>query len=318
LGRRDKRLPHDRRPAPARAGPDRGRTGLPGRRPVHAHPLSGNAFSGRAGLVLPLVLHRRRRRRLCLRRSCHPHASPLPAYVLARGQSDARHRAAIGLRGLGVATGTAVWLAAGFGLAGGGRMGTLSRKPGGMIHCTLFCPIGLGSSLLGRVLSFWRLRIGPGCDGCSRCARVCRYLALSPADLARGRPGHSCTLCGDCVGVCPGGRIGYRFRDYRPRGPIGYLYPIGQLHAVFLGVAGCEKAVAALTASRLFRRGVPPVLWSGALSRAPHFGRGRQALGHGNGATQHIAGLGCKVAILGGQILASLSSTTIVSSPSRS
>ncbi len=146
--------------------------------------------------------------------------------------------AAIGLRGLGVATGTAVWLAAGFGLAGVGLMVTLSRKTGVMIHCTMFCPIGLVSSLLGRVLSFWRLRIGPGCDGCSRCARVCRYLALSPADLARGRPGHSCTLCGDCVGVCPGGRIGYRFPGLSAHAArTAYLTLLVSLHAVFLGIA---------------------------------------------------------------------------------
>jgi len=146
--------------------------------------------------------------------------------------------AAIGLRELGMATGPAVWLAAGFGLVGVGLMVTLSRKTGVMVHCTMFCPIGLTSTLLGRVLAFWRLRIGPGCDGCGRCARVCRYLALSPADLARGRPGRSCTLCGDCVGVCPDGRIGYRFPGLSAHAArTTYLTLVVSLHAVFLGVA---------------------------------------------------------------------------------
>uniref|UniRef100_I2Q6Q0 4Fe-4S ferredoxin-type domain-containing protein n=1 Tax=Desulfovibrio sp. U5L TaxID=596152 RepID=I2Q6Q0_9BACT len=141
------------------------------------------------------------------------------------------------LRAMGVATDIAVWAAALFGLIGLGIMGTLSRKAGVMVHCTQYCPIGLVGNILGK-LSPWRVRIGPGCDGCGRCARACRYLALSPVDLARGRPGLSCTLCGDCVGACPGGRIGFRFPGLSPEtARTAFFTLVIALHAVFLGVA---------------------------------------------------------------------------------
>lgn len=145
---------------------------------------------------------------------------------------------ALALRTLGVPTGTAVWVAAGFGLAGVALMVTLSRVTGVMVHCTMYCPIGLTSTLLGRILSPWRLRIAPGCNGCGRCSRVCRYLALSPTDLARGRPGLSCTLCGDCLGACPDGHLGYRFPGLSPAtAKMAYYTLVVSLHAVFLGVA---------------------------------------------------------------------------------
>ncbi len=144
---------------------------------------------------------------------------------------------ALGFRVLGVDAITAVWVAAGFGLLGLAIMATASRRTGVMIHCTLYCPIGLIGNVLGKV-NPWRVRIGEGCDGCGRCSRACRYLALAPSDLARGRPGISCTLCGDCVGACPGGRIGFHFPGLSPRAARqAYLVLVVALHAVFLGVA---------------------------------------------------------------------------------
>jgi ferredoxin len=140
-------------------------------------------------------------------------------------------------RALGVATGVAIGAAALFGLIGLAIMGTLSRKAGVMVHCTQYCPIGLVGNILGKV-SPWRVRIGPGCDGCGRCTRACRYLALSPDDLSRGRPGLSCTLCGDCVGACPGGRIGFHFPGLSPEtARTAFFTLVIALHAVFLGVA---------------------------------------------------------------------------------
>jgi len=144
---------------------------------------------------------------------------------------------ATGFRAMGVGTAVAVASAAVFGLIGLGVMATASRAAGVMVHCTMFCPIGLIGNVLGRI-SPWRVRIGPGCDGCGRCSRACRYLALSPADLARGRPGLSCTLCGDCVGACPSGRIGFRFPGLSPDAARrAFLTLVVALHAVFLGVA---------------------------------------------------------------------------------
>ena len=144
---------------------------------------------------------------------------------------------ALSLRWAGVSTLTAVWAAAIFGLVGLGVMATLSRATGVMVHCTAYCPIGLIGNWLGKI-SPWRIRIGEGCDGCGRCSRVCRYLALAPADLERGRPGSTCTLCGDCVGACPGARIGFRFPGLSPTAARQAFFAlVVALHAVFLGVA---------------------------------------------------------------------------------
>lgn len=144
---------------------------------------------------------------------------------------------AVGLRLAGVRLETALILAAAFGLIGLGVMATASRATGVMVHCTAYCPIGIVGNVLGKIAP-WRVRIGPGCDGCGRCSRVCRYLALTPEDLAKGRPGLSCTLCGDCVGTCPGSRIGYRFPGLSPEAArSAYFTLVVALHAVFLGVA---------------------------------------------------------------------------------
>lgn len=140
-------------------------------------------------------------------------------------------------RALGLETAVAVWTAAAFGLIGLGIMATLSRQTGVMLHCATYCPIGMLGNVLGKI-SPWRVRVGPGCDGCGRCSRACRYLALSPDDLAKGRPGVSCTLCGDCLGACPGGRIGFRFPGLSPEtARTAFFSLVVALHAVFLGVA---------------------------------------------------------------------------------
>jgi ferredoxin len=144
---------------------------------------------------------------------------------------------ALVLRWLEAPVGVAAAAAAGFGLIGLGIMAANSRKNGVMVHCTMYCPIGLVGNLLGKI-SPWRVRIGQGCDGCGRCSRACRYLALTPADLTKGRPGLSCTLCGDCVGACPGGRLGFRFPGLSPEAARqAYFTLVIALHAVFVGVA---------------------------------------------------------------------------------
>ncbi len=166
-------------------------------------------------------------------------ASPFPTWALKiRWLSLALVvLAALGLRFSGLPASVAVVSAALFGLAGVAVMLLLSRRFGRMIHCTAYCPMGLLADLLGR-LTPWRLRIGPGCDGCGSCSRVCPYGALSPADLARGRPGLSCTLCGDCLPACARRRIGYRLPGLSPeRSRSAFLVLVMALHAVFLGVA---------------------------------------------------------------------------------
>jgi ferredoxin len=151
---------------------------------------------------------------------------------------------ALGLRFLGVPGPAAALAAAAFGLLGVFVMLAASRRRGMMVHCTAYCPIGLIGALLGRI-SPWRLRMDSGCDRfsrCGRCTAVCRYGALGERDVTLGRPGLSCTLCGDCVGVCPrknpATHMGYRLPRLSPHTSRRvFLAVVISLHAVFLGVA---------------------------------------------------------------------------------
>jgi ferredoxin len=152
--------------------------------------------------------------------------------------------AALSFRLLGVPGGIAALSAAAFGLAGVVVMLTLSRRQGMMVHCTAYCPIGLVGNLLGKLSPFC-LRMDAGCDRfsrCGACARACRYGALAASDVSRGRPGLTCTLCGDCVGVCPRSdpstHMGYRLFNLSPEtSRRAFLTMVISLHAVFLGVA---------------------------------------------------------------------------------
>ncbi len=131
----------------------------------------------------------------------------------------------------------AIGLALGFGFAGVGIIVFVSTWMGRMFHCSVVCPIGLISNLVGRI-SPWQIRIDQGCTQCSRCSRACRYSALEENDLNQGRPGLTCTLCGDCVAQCPNGLIGYRFPGLNPeQARTAFIVLIVSIHTLFLGVA---------------------------------------------------------------------------------
>ncbi len=144
---------------------------------------------------------------------------------------------ALGFRHLGVGWEPAVATAAAFGLGGLAVLVLLSRRSGVMLHCTAYCPIGLLSTTLGRLNPF-RIRIAPSCDACGACSRSCRYGALQPEHLARRTPGLTCTLCGDCLGACTRGNLGYAFPGLGQAAARRlFLAVIVILHTVFLGVA---------------------------------------------------------------------------------
>ncbi|WP_027184334.1 4Fe-4S binding protein [Desulfovibrio inopinatus] len=130
----------------------------------------------------------------------------------------------------------AVSVAAGFGLIGLAFMAASSRN-GHMLHCTLWCPMGLIANIWGK-LSPWRIIISQDCTACGACSRVCRYDALTALDLERKKPGLACTLCGDCIGVCNKNHIGYGIYNRSSRkAEHVFLALAAGLHAVFLGVA---------------------------------------------------------------------------------
>jgi hypothetical protein len=141
------------------------------------------------------------------------------------------------MRAAGVSSFFAVWSAALFGLLGIMIMLFISRRMGMMIHCTTFCPMGIVSNMLGRI-SLWRMKISADCCKCMKCSRSCRYGALQPKDIEAGRPGLSCTLCGDCISSCSGSSLGYSlpFINAGTSRRV-FLVMVIALHALFLGVA---------------------------------------------------------------------------------
>jgi NAD-dependent dihydropyrimidine dehydrogenase PreA subunit len=166
-----------------------------------------------------------------------PKALPTWAPRLRAGLLAAAVAAPLALRALGAGWAWGLGLAAVFGLAGVAVMALASRTSGTMVHCTVWCPIGLLNNLLGRVLP-WRVSIDSSCTGCGLCAKACRYNALTRADLERKRPGLSCSLCGDCLPRCPHGHLGYAFPGLdRNRARQVFVTLTTALHAVFLAVA---------------------------------------------------------------------------------
>ena len=144
---------------------------------------------------------------------------------------------AIALRKFGVSGLVATWLGVAFGMIGIGIMVAVSRRVGAMVHCSMYCPIGLAADVLGK-LSPFRLRITDGCTDCGACSFRCRYDALRPEDIQARRPGLTCTLCGDCLSSCKGKSIEYRFAGLSPQiARTVFLVLVVSFHAVFLGVA---------------------------------------------------------------------------------
>jgi ferredoxin len=137
----------------------------------------------------------------------------------------------------GVPGAVAAWTAGLFGLVGVGVMVWFSRSSGAMVHCTAYCPIGWLATRAGK-LSPFQVVIKEACNDCGACTTACRFDALNAKDIEQRKPAESCTLCGDCVGRCPGREIEYRFLGLAaPRARTLFLVMVVSLHAVFLGVA---------------------------------------------------------------------------------
>jgi polyferredoxin len=173
----------------------------------------------------------------CAAKTKKPNALPAWAKWARIGIASAVIISALLLRLAGASVLLAGSLALAFGLAGVAVMLLFSRRAGTMVHCTVFCPIGLIANIAGK-LSPFRIRIGNSCTKCGSCSKACRYNALSEADIERKRPALTCSLCGDCVGSCKDGQINYRFLWLRPQtARVLFIVLAVSLHASFLGLA---------------------------------------------------------------------------------
>jgi len=123
-----------------------------------------------------------------------------------------------------------------FGLTGIVVIIFFSRKSGNMIHCTMYCPIGLLAVVLGKISPF-RIKISDSCTDCMKCHLACRFNALNPIDIRSRKPNINCTLCGDCLAVCEHSSINYRFLNIDPElSRILFVIIISTVHSVFLGL----------------------------------------------------------------------------------
>ncbi len=146
--------------------------------------------------------------------------------------------AAFILKHIGMSTGTAVSLACAYAFLSLLAMAALSRRYGGMMHCTAFCPMGLAVAWLGR-LSPWRLRVdSSSCDSCGACEKVCRWRAITPESRAKGKALLRCTLCRDCIGVCHKNALSLRCAGLAPQvSERLFAGVLAALHAIFLACA---------------------------------------------------------------------------------
>ncbi|MCU0663688.1 MAG: 4Fe-4S binding protein [Myxococcota bacterium] len=171
------------------------------------------------------------------RRCKRPLGLPKVASKVRVGLLVAVLGAALLLRSLGASPLLAGGLAAGFGALGLVVMLLVSSRFGVMVHCTVFCPMGLFAAVLGKVSPF-RMKIGPGCTDCGACGRVCRYDALRPEHLAARSPGLSCTLCGDCLSACPARHLHYTLVGVSPQTARSVFAALASsLVALFLALA---------------------------------------------------------------------------------
>jgi polyferredoxin len=112
-----------------------------------------------------------------------------------------------------------------------------SRRKNKMVHCTMYCPVGTLVSYI-RFISPFRMSITNNCTVCMACTLKCRYDALNLNDIKSGKPGRTCTLCGECVSSCHQQSIRYHFLGL-PADKARNLYLILtiSLHACFLVLA---------------------------------------------------------------------------------
>ncbi len=145
--------------------------------------------------------------------------------------------AAFVMNRLGVNALTATIFAAIFGLVELALMYLVSWRFGYMFHCTTFCPIGSLVTLLSKLYPA-RIRINLNtCTLCNACSVSCRYDALRPEDIKKGKAGWNCTLCGDCLDTCHAGSIYLSFFGSKKNAWPYYIAVVIGVQTVFLALA---------------------------------------------------------------------------------
>ncbi len=144
---------------------------------------------------------------------------------------------AVVMNRLGVPIVTATFIAILFGILSLALMFLVSWRFGYMFHCTTFCPIGSLITLLSKLYPA-RIRINHNtCTFCNLCTLSCRYNALSPNDIKKGKAGWNCTLCGDCIDSCHDGAIYLSFFGSKKNAWEYYIAAVIGVHTVFLALA---------------------------------------------------------------------------------
>lgn len=113
----------------------------------------------------------------------------------------------------------------------------LSSRSGKMANCVLFCPVGTLVTYLKYINPF-RMYIDGSCNKCGLCSSACNYDALTGQDLEKGKPGISCTYCGDCLSVCHNASIKYKLFNLKPiQAKKVFLFLTVSVHAIFMALA---------------------------------------------------------------------------------
>ena len=141
------------------------------------------------------------------------------------------------LKWLKIPTHYSIVIAASFGIIGVVMILIISRKKGKMVHCTMYCPIGTVVNFL-RFVNPFRMYIDNNCNACMKCTTCCKYDALNLKDIKKGRPGLTCTFCGDCISSCHSSSIKYKFFGLSSHNAHRlYLFLVISFHAIFLALA---------------------------------------------------------------------------------
>jgi len=128
-------------------------------------------------------------------------------------------------------------IAALFGIAGILVMLLVSVRKKKMVHCIIYCPVGTLVNFIKNINPF-RMYIDNSCTSCMKCSSLCKYDALDFSDIRKGRPGMTCTFCGDCLIGCSHESIKYKFPGLRhERSKMLWLFLTITLHSVFLALA---------------------------------------------------------------------------------